>query len=100
MFSTPGPGGAQGESNPGPQPGHRLHLERKPDGPHSTSKMNHVKNLWMFRKAPVVGQAPATPIPNYSQEHAVPVPLTLTLWVLERGRRIICNIYPTDQRGS
>ena len=28
------------------------------------------------------------PIPNYSQEHAVSVPLTLTLWVLERGRRI------------
>ena len=34
-------------------------------------------------------------MPNYSQEHAVPVPLTLTLSVLERGRRIILkkNIY-------
>ena len=47
-----------------------------------------VKKLSVFCKVLVGGQAPAIPIPNHSQEHAVPVPLTLTLSVLERGRRI------------
>ena len=47
--------------------------------------MTNVKNLSIFRKVLVDGQAPAIPIPNYSQEHAVPVPLTLTLSVTGVG---------------
>ena len=69
-------------------------LDQNPDGPHSTRKMKNVQHLFaknqsVSRKAMVDYQAPQLyPYRTNSQEHAVPVPLTLTFLLLERGRRI------------